>query len=326
MNLLPGLCRPGCEKVMQSMRKQLAWLIALCALAVTTHASAALIGMRSKTLPAAPKRVVVLEFMQAEMLAALGLTPVGMVDAELYPQWIGYDAPRFAHVADVGTRQQPNLEAIARLKPDLIIGLSYRNAPLFGVLDRLAPTVLFEFTSGRLADNQLDHMLAVFDSLAAITSRVEQARKVRQTLDAALARNHARLAAAGLSGRRFVLLQDLGLTDRYWAHTGNSMAAGVARRLGLNTWPAAPSREGLRYVSTADLLPLAGTDVLLASLTGPEVGLAAKLASPVWRHVPAWRDGRVALMERNIWGFSGPMSAIAYADRFTEMLLEMRRP
>jgi ABC-type Fe3+-hydroxamate transport system substrate-binding protein len=300
-------------------------LIAPIALIATAPAGAATIGLQSTSLPAAPKRVVALEFMQAEMLAALGLTPVGMVDTALYPQWIGYDAPRFAGTVDVGTRQQPNLEAIAGLKPDLIVGLSYRNAPLFGVLDRLAPTVLFEFTSERLEDNQLDHALALFDALAALTGRVEQANAVHRALDAAFARNRARLAAAGLTGRRFVLLQELGLPDRYWVHTGNSMAAGVARRLGLKTWPAEPSWEGLRYVSTADLLPLTDTDVLLVSISGPEIGLDTKLASPVWRHVPAYRTGRLALMERNIWGFSGPMSAIAYADRITDALLAMQR-
>ncbi len=294
--------------------------------AVAQEAPARVIGMQSAALPPAPRRVVVLEFMLAEMMAALDLTPAGMVDAQFYPVWIGYDVPRFRRTVDVGTRQQPNLEAIVGQKPDLILGVTFRHAPLFDIFDRIAPTVLVEFNPDRLAVNQLDHALAVFDALAILTGREARGREVRREVDAALTRNRARLAAAGLAGRQIVILQELGQTDRYWAYAGNSMAGGIARRLGLLSWPAAPGKEGTRLVSASDLLHLPDADVLLVSITGPEVDLAAKLASPVWRHVPARRAGRVALMERNVWGFGGPMSAIAYAERITDALLALPRP
>lgn len=312
------------KRTLLSSTRTFAALVAVCFAAQAAAAGA--IGMRSKTLPAQPQRVVVLEFMLAEAMAALDVTPVGVVDAQHYPVWIGYQAPRLARVADVGTRQQPNLEAIARLKPDLIVGFTFRHAALFDALERIAPTVLFEFNSPQPAVDQLAHTQAVFDALATLTRREARGREVKRQLAETLERDRRRIVAAGLAGRQVAVLQELGLSDRYWAYTGNSMAGGIARALGLSIWPPQPTREGTTFVSTEDLLKQRTADVVLVSTTGPEVSLDTKLASPVWRHVPARRDGRIALMERNVWGFGGPMSAVKYADRLTEALLSMKRP
>jgi iron complex transport system substrate-binding protein len=308
-----------------SLRALVALLLVCCTL--SAHAGDGVIGLASDTLPAHPKRVVVLEFMFAESLAALDLTPVGVVDPQFYPAWIGYDVPRFAHSANVGTRQQPSLEAIAQLKPDLIIGMSFRHASLFDALKRIAPTVLYEFSPAGFKTDQLDQSLKVFDSIAAITGRSARGAEVKRQLQAKLAEDRQRLAAAGLTGQTFTLLQELGLTDRYWSFTANSMAGGVARQLGLSIWPSQPTREGTAYVTTEQLLARPASDrVLLTSMSGPEEGLEAKFVSPVWRHVPARRAGHVALIERNIWVFGGPISAGKLADAITATLLKLNRP
>ncbi|WP_432721082.1 iron-siderophore ABC transporter substrate-binding protein [Jeongeupia wiesaeckerbachi] len=302
--------------------RALAALLLLCA--VHVHA-AGVIGLRSETLPAQPKRIVVLEFMLAESLAALDLTPVGVVDSRFYPEWIGYDAPRFARSTDVGTRQQPSLEAIARLKPDLIIGMAYRHAALFDALNRIAPTVLYEFAPSDFKTDQLIQTLRIFDSIAAITGRSAQGAEVKRQLNAKLADDRRRLAAAGLSGQTFTLLHELGLKDTYWTFTGNSMAGGVARALGVSIWPAQPTREGTAYATTEQLLARPASDRLLVTSTqGPAAALDAALVSPVWRYIPARRAGNVVLIEHNIWVFGGPMSAGRLADMITDALLSKR--
>lgn len=284
-----------------------------------------LIGLQSGVLPAHPQRVVVLEFVFAESLAALGIAPVGMVDTQIYPEWIGYDNARFAKTADVGTRQQPSLEAIAKLKPDLIIGMSYRHAALFDALRRIAPTVLYEYTPPSRETDQFQHMLAIFDSVAQITGKAAQGAAVKQLLSAKLQQNRQRLAAAGLTGSEFILMQELGLPDRYWAFTANSTAGGVAKVLGLHIWPAELTREGTTYLTVAQLMQRPATDYLMmGSMTGPEQTLASKLTSPVWPYVPMRKANHVALLERNIWVFGGPMSAGKLADRITETLLSTK--
>ncbi|MEM5365941.1 iron-siderophore ABC transporter substrate-binding protein [Paraburkholderia azotifigens] len=281
----------------------------------------------SDTLPVHPQRIVVLEFMFAEALLSLDITPAGMVDTAYYPSWIGYGVERMQSVPDVGTRQEPSLEAIAALKPDLIIGVGFRHAPIFAALKSIAPTVLFQFSPDMKLDGaqatQLEWARRIFDTIGCMTGRTMQARAVERRLDEGLARDAKRLADAGRTHADFALLQELGLPDRYWAYTGNSMAGGVAKQLGLTLWPAQPTREGTRYVTSEDLLKRPQTSVLLTSATGPDVKLDAKLDSPVWRFVPARRDGRVTLVERNVWGFGGPMSALKLSHALTDALLSL---
>ncbi|KVR19085.1 iron ABC transporter substrate-binding protein [Burkholderia ubonensis] len=285
------------------------------------------VSQASATMPARAQRVVALEFMFAEALAALDITPAGMVDTAFYPGWLGYDNARFAHVTDVGSRQEPGLEAIAAVKPDLIIGVGFRHAPIFAALDRIAPTILFQFSpnvnEGGAPVTQLDWTRQIFRTIGAVTGRSARAQAVEAQLDAGLARNAKRLAAAGRQHERVALLQDLGLPDRYWAYTGNSTAAGLARALGLDLWPKKPTREGTLYVTSADLLTQRDLAVLFVTATGMDVPLDAKLDSPVWQYVPARKAKRIALVERNIWGFGGPMSALKLADVMTDTLLAL---
>ncbi len=289
-----------------------------------------IVSQASPSLRAQPKRIVVLEFMFAEDLAAVGLTPVGMADPEYYPVWIGYDNARLASVPDVGTRQEPSLEAIAATRPDLILGVGLRHAPIFAALERIAPTVLFKygpnFTEDGAHVTQLDWSRKILRTIGCLTGREEAANAVEAKVDAGFARNAQRLAEAGRRGEQVAWLQELGLPDRYWAFTGNSTAAGVAHALGLNLWPAEATREGTAYVSSEDLLKKPKLTVLFVSATDKNVPLATKLDSPIWRFVPARSSGRVGLVERNIWGFGGPMSALRLADTMTDVLLSLPKP
>ncbi|MGK8202563.1 ABC transporter substrate-binding protein [Burkholderia cenocepacia] len=285
------------------------------------------VSQASATMPLRPQRVVALDFMFAESVVALDLIPVGMADTAFYPGWLGYRSERLAHVTDIGSRQEPGLEAIAAVQPDLIIGVGFRHAPIFAALDRIAPTILFQFSPNVSEDGvpvtQLDWMRQIFRTIGAVTGRDARAQTVEAQLDAGLARNAARLSAAGRAGERIALLQELGLPDRYWAYTGNSTAAGLARALGLEPWPKKPTREGTLYVTSADLLTQRDLAILFVTATGLDVPLAAKLDSPVWRFVPAWQRHRIALVERNIWGFGGPMSALKLADVMTDTMLKL---
>ncbi len=314
---------------------------AACAALLAPHAQAAAppspvcqplaadptVSQFSRTLPVKPKRIVVLEFMFAEDLAALGITPAGMADPAYYPVWIGYDDARLARVPDVGTRQEPSLEAIAAAKPDLILGVGLRHAPIFDALSRIAPTVLFKYSPNYVEDGrqvtQFDWARAILRTIGCLTGRERDAQALNARVDAGIARNAQRIASAGRDGERVAWLQELGLPDRYWAFTGNSAPAGIARALGLDPWPGEPTREGTVYVTSEDLLKQPDLAVLFVSASAPGVPLDAKLDSQIWRFVPARRAGRVALVERNIWGFGGPMSALRLADEITARLLAL---
>ncbi|MFJ3749882.1 ABC transporter substrate-binding protein [Streptomyces rubiginosohelvolus] len=84
-------------------------------------------------VPENPKRVVVLENYDALMLLDLGIVPVGIPDGAANPQLLPADSyEQLKDVATIGAPETPNSQAIATLKPDLIIDQFYKekSAPL----------------------------------------------------------------------------------------------------------------------------------------------------------------------------------------------------
>lgn len=98
-------------------------------------------AMGTTEITGTPERVVVMDTGELDSVLALGVTPVGAVRADATAGLQSYVADRTRGVELVGTVQQPNLEAIAALDPDLILSNTVRHEELYDELSRLAPTV-----------------------------------------------------------------------------------------------------------------------------------------------------------------------------------------
>ncbi|MEU1602519.1 ABC transporter substrate-binding protein [Micromonospora matsumotoense] len=109
---------------------------------------------RGKTdVPTTPTRVVVLEPVQLDTAIALQITPVGAAvlnEAAGVPKYLGDKA---AGITTVGTVQEPNVQKIAALKPDLIIGTESRHSALYQQLTDVAPTVFMATQTDPWQDN-----------------------------------------------------------------------------------------------------------------------------------------------------------------------------
>ncbi|SDR05013.1 iron complex transport system substrate-binding protein [Tsukamurella pulmonis] len=125
-----------------------------------------------------PQRVVTLEPLELDTAVALGITPVGAAVASnvtTMPAYLGVDG-----VDAVGTVPEPNIEKIAALKPDLILGTEARHAALYERLSKVAPTVYIKTQ----ADPWQDNARAIGDAL-----------NRRADVDQLLAEYNARCAA-----------------------------------------------------------------------------------------------------------------------------------
>ncbi|MCY8858640.1 ABC transporter substrate-binding protein [Bacillus atrophaeus] len=107
----------------------------------------------STNIPANPKRIVVLTNEGTEALLALGITPVGAVRSWKGDPWYDYIKSDMKNVKDVGLETEPNVEAIAELEPDLIIGNKVRQEKIYDQLNKIAPTVFAESLAGNWKDN-----------------------------------------------------------------------------------------------------------------------------------------------------------------------------
>jgi iron complex transport system substrate-binding protein len=88
---------------------------------------------------------VVLDTDKIDTALTLGITPVGAARAgELsgWPTYFGASATK--DIKEVGTLTEPSLEAIAALKPDLILGSKLRQEKFYDELKKIAPTVFTE--------------------------------------------------------------------------------------------------------------------------------------------------------------------------------------
>ncbi|WP_230109100.1 ABC transporter substrate-binding protein, partial [Microbacterium foliorum] len=123
------------------------------------------------------ERVVTLEPLELDTAVAVGITPVGAAVASNVastPAYLGVDG-----VESVGTVPEPDLEAIAALKPDLILGTEARHSALYEQLSAIAPTVFIETQAdpwrenAQLIGEALNRDDEVADLLTAVDERCE---------------------------------------------------------------------------------------------------------------------------------------------------------
>ncbi|MFC9735189.1 ABC transporter substrate-binding protein [Streptomyces roseolus] len=98
-------------------------------------------AMGKSEIKAAPKRVVVLDVGELDNVVSLGVQPVGYAPSEGDDGIPGYLAEDAGSPKSVGTINNLNLEAIANLQPDLILGSQLRAADKYDELSKIAPTV-----------------------------------------------------------------------------------------------------------------------------------------------------------------------------------------
>ncbi|VFS67100.1 Iron(III)-hydroxamate-binding protein fhuD [Raoultella planticola] len=115
-------------------------------------------GAQAATLD--PQRIVALEWLPAELLLALGVTPYGVADIPNYNLWVNEPALP-SSVIDVGLRTEPNLELLTQMKPSFIVwSAGYGPSP--EKLARIAPGRGFTFSDGKrpllMAQQSLNEM------------------------------------------------------------------------------------------------------------------------------------------------------------------------
>ncbi|WP_336206049.1 ABC transporter substrate-binding protein [Nonomuraea sp. LPB2021202275-12-8] len=115
-------------------------------------------AMGETMIPVQPKRVVALDqsFVDAVLTLetpVVGYTTYRAIDSKL-PDYLGPVLAEYGKEAiTVGTLEQPSLEKVMALKPDLIVSAKVRHEALYDKLSKIAPTVFSETTGAIWKDN-----------------------------------------------------------------------------------------------------------------------------------------------------------------------------
>jgi iron complex transport system substrate-binding protein len=264
------------------------------------------VARASTRLPAVAQRIVSLDDLSTELLVSLGITPVAVANLAGYRKYVGIGAEQLTSSVALGSPQQPDLEAILRMQPDLVVGVSYLHLSLFARLDAMAPTILFDVS---LASGARDGVALGEDMLlrlAELTGREARAAEVLAASRASLARATQDLANAGMAGRPMVALYPMGREGSFIVSNRRTLIASLLTRLGVTApWQldsdySLHRRIGIEEVATQ------------ADLTALFIGgqqQSPMFATPMWRALPVARSGRFAFLPTPYWTFGGPVSA-----------------
>ncbi|MFC7715790.1 ABC transporter substrate-binding protein [Nonomuraea recticatena] len=196
-------------------------------------------------LKAPATKVVSLEWTYTEDLLALGVTPVGVADVDNYETWVTAGERVKGRTTDVGTRQEPSLEKITALAPDLIVAEKFRVGQNLDALKQIAPVVVLDYTGEGTGRTQYAHMRQTLKDLAVVVGRQAEADRVLAGLDAKIAEVKGRLEKAGKAGT------DYTVTQGYTGENAPSCACSPTTPWPRRCWPRQGSRTRGRARATA---------------------------------------------------------------------------
>jgi iron complex transport system substrate-binding protein len=273
-------------------------------------------AMGETAIKETPKRVVVLVNDAVEAALTLGFKPVGMVKA-----W-GTE-PMYAHLKDqltgvqiVGDENQPNLEAIAALKPDLIIGNKLRQEKIYGQLSSIAPTVFSERTNSdtfinfKVYAEALNKKADGEKKLAEFDKRAEDLKK-----------------QLGDKINTKVSLVRFYLGDKVRIYYNDTFPGGILKKVGLKR-PAVQDKDTFADVIGKERIPDADGDIVFYFTLLDDKGETTKtenmwLQDTLWKNLDAVKKGRAFKVDDGIWNSSGGIiSANLMLDDLAKYLLK----
>ncbi|WP_187279765.1 ABC transporter substrate-binding protein [Quadrisphaera setariae] len=263
-------------------------------------------------VPAAPQRIAVVSTGQLDALLTLGHVPVAATVAEsnaLVPEYLAQafpaDTAALASMTSIGTRTEPDVEAIAQAKPDLILINSTRGKDYYAALSAIAPTVV---TLGNGVNWKSDFLL--------LADALGQEGDAQEVLDG-LHRDAAAYAAklpAGKAAPTVSFLQSTG--DRTRIMGLPSFTGGVAEDLGLGR-PASQQFDETSQDVSAEQLDLADADWIFYAAAGDGVQLIT--GSALWPGLSAVKAGHaVQVPLEPFYLNAGPTAARLVQDTITK--------
>ncbi|MBX8491266.1 Fe(3+) dicitrate ABC transporter substrate-binding protein FecB [Pseudomonas cichorii] len=260
-------------------------------------------GQHKVHLPDAPKRVVVLEFSFLDGLASVGVTPVGAADDGDANRVLPKVRKAVGEWQSVGLRSQPNIEVIARLKPDLIIADLGRHQALYNDLASLAPTLMLP---SRGEDYEGSLKSAELIGVALGKGPQMQARIAEN-------RKHLKDIAAQIPANTKALF-GVAREDSFSVHGPHSYAGSVLQAIGLQVPEVRKNAAPTEFVSLEQLLALDPGWLLVGHYRRPSL-VDTWSKQPLWQVLGAVRNKQVAEVDGDSWARNrGIMASEQIAD------------
>lgn len=276
-----------------------------------------IVSQQSNRIPEAPARIVSLDDITTEILLGLGVRPVGVANVDAYHRQQKPLRSELEGIASLGSGQQPNLERLVALQPDLVLGSASVHSALFERLDSLAPTILYDVSLEPTPDDAVDIGLAMTDHIAGLTGTEERAGEIRSELEAVLAKGRRVAGEEGVSGHPVSVLYPLPDQGLFIVSNEKTLVVSLANRLGgTNPWPL---RDGNIIHQRIELHALANEPDLRLFFIGNFKG-HAMFESGLWQALPVASQDHFGFLPNDYWSFGGPLSAIEIMDQMIALM------
>lgn len=273
---------------------------------------AALAALTRSAVAQTPLKIVTLEWAETEIVLSLGLIPSGVADLSGYREWVGVENDKLADAIDVGGRQQPSLEALMRLKPDLIVTSALRHGTIASRLNEIAPTILSDESSST-SDFYEATKLSLLN-VAKATDRDAAGQAEWQTFEERL----SAIQKKNLNPINVVVAQPLPGVARLRIFTSNSLImktlakAGFSAGVDRGNQPFGFTTFGLEELATLS----SDTKLLILDETVP----GELRDSAIWPVLPMVTAKQVYTIGGEIWPFGSTRSMLRLVERTTNAL------
>ena len=288
---------------------------------------------RTVELDKPAERIAVLEWQQIEDALTLCVTPVAVSDAEGYGTYVSAETIPDG-VADVGTRGEPDMDALFAADPDLIIIEAHSaDDELIAQLEERGVPVLA--TVGADGADPIGNMKNVFTMIAEATGRTERAADVLADFDAHLAAAKNKVQSVDLPTTDFLFFDG-------WMEGGNvvirpygegALFTALGEELGLTAaWTdeidasygsgGVDPSYGLGQTDIEGLTAVGNATFFYSADEGADGYVAEFEKSPIWTALPAVKEGRAHAFPAGVWGAGGPLSNQQAIDAYVDIITE----
>ncbi|MFS0875238.1 ABC transporter substrate-binding protein [Solibacillus isronensis] len=278
-------------------------------------------AMGSTNITSTPEKIVVLTNEGTEALLALGIKPVGAVSSWSGEPWYEHIADQMDGVEVVGQETAIDLEAIAKLKPDLIIGNKIRQEADYENLSKIAPTVFAETLTGQWKDN--------FSLYAEAVNAEDKGKEVLANYDAKIQETKEALGDA--TNQSVSVVRFLSGTSRIYFT--DSFSGVILKELGFNRVEKQAdlfTNDNQMAVEVGkEIIPQMDGDLLFYFTylpTGDDSASATEAewtADPLWQNLNAVKNGKAISVSDAVWNTAGGILA---AQKMLEEIPELLAP
>ena len=266
-------------------------------------------AMGSTEITGTPEKVVILTNEGTEALLSMGVTPVGAVQSWAGDPWYEHIKEDMKDVQVVGTESDVNIEAIAKLQPDLIIGNKLRQEKVYEQLSKIAPTVFTETLKGEWQEN--------FKVYAKALNLEEEGNKVIDEFENRI--TEIKEAAGDKVNQDVQVVRFMAGTTRIYYK--DSFSGVILEKLGFSR-PSAleelfsddPENLFAREVGKEVIPQMDGDLLFYFTYTTPEDQAATKTEEewtkdPLWQNLEVVKAGKAYKVDDSIWNTAGGVIA-----------------